>query len=144
MKTVQHFLLYQVSGFFLLSSRRAGWGRWSALRCSDVKLLLSAYRFFHVSFPSWEHKCSMLDNLLLSCLNVVSNTIDMLFNYKVHVLSVLAKAAVAAIFSQNRRLTSATNIVSCIYGRGCCRLYFERVFSWFFMQSGLYKCRPLC
>ena len=72
--------------FFLLSSRRTGWGRWSALRCSDVKLLLSAYRFFHVSFPSWEHKCSMLDNLLLSCLNIFSNTIDILLNYNVYVL----------------------------------------------------------
>jgi hypothetical protein len=55
----------------------------------------------------------MLDNFLLSCINIVSNTIDMLFNYNVYVSSVLAKAAVNAIFSQHRRLTPETNIVSC-------------------------------
>jgi hypothetical protein len=55
----------------------------------------------------------MLDNLLSSCLNIVSNTIDMLFNYNVYVLSLLAKAAVTTIFSQHRRLTPETNIVSC-------------------------------
>ena len=107
------FLLYHISVFFLLSSRRADWGRWSALRCSYVKLLLSAYRFFHVPFPSWEDKCSMLDNLLFSCVNIVSNTIDMLFQYTVYVLSLLVKASVTVIFSQHRRLTPETNIVSC-------------------------------
>jgi hypothetical protein len=53
----------------------------------------------------------MLDNLLLSCLNIVSNTTDMLFN--VYVLSLIAKAAVTAIFSQHRLLTPKINIVSC-------------------------------
>jgi len=56
----------------------------------------------------------MLDNLLLSCLNIFSGTIDMLFNYYVYVLGLLAKVAVTVIFSQNRRLTPKINIVSCI------------------------------
>jgi hypothetical protein len=55
----------------------------------------------------------MLDNLLSSCLNIVCSTVDMLCEYKVYVLNLLAIAAVSVIFSQNRRLALETNVVSC-------------------------------
>ena len=118
MKTIQHtmlflFLFLPHFGFLSTFFKKLGLagGRWSALRCSDVKLPISAYRVFHVPFPSWDVKCSMLDNLLLSCLNIVSDTTDM-FQYTAYVLSLLGSAAVSAICCQYRRLTPETNIGS--------------------------------
>jgi len=54
----------------------------------------------------------MLDNLLLSCLNMVSNTIGVLFRYNEYVLSLLAKAASHCHFL-SAPTSHARNIVSC-------------------------------